>query len=51
MNAYVNFMHFFNRGGLRPNGSNFNDWYLRLRSTLQQYDILYMIEDPFGAIA
>jgi hypothetical protein len=46
MIAYINFMHFSNREILRPD--NFTEWYIRLRTSLQQYDALYMILEPLG---
>jgi hypothetical protein len=38
----------FDGGILRPDGANFTEWYLRLRSTIQQYDTLHMILEPLG---
>jgi hypothetical protein len=42
--AYINFTTFL----LKPDGANFTDWYMRLRTSLQQYDALYTIIEPLG---
>jgi hypothetical protein len=49
MVAYIDFTHFFSGQVLSANGSNFTKWYLRLRTSLQRYDALYMVVEPLGA--
>jgi hypothetical protein len=48
MIIYLNFTQFFNREGIRDDGSNFTEWYLRLRTTLQHNDALYTIIESLG---
>ena len=48
MNAYINFAPWFAKESLRADGSNFIEWYRRLRALLQPNAILYMIEKPLG---
>ena len=48
MNAYIDFAPWFAEESLRADGSNFIDWYRRLRALLQPGDILYTIEKPLG---
>ena len=48
MNAYINFVPWFAEESLRADGSNFIEWYRRLRALLQLGDILYTIEKPLG---
>ena len=42
----LNFGLFFIAEDLRLDGSNFADWYLCLRDTLQTNDLLYVIDKP-----
>jgi hypothetical protein len=44
----LNFMHFFNGQELSPDGSNFTNWYLCLRKSLQSNQTLFMIIGPLG---
>ena len=48
MNAYIDFLPWFAAESLRADGSNFIEWYRRLRALLQPGDILYTIEKPLG---
>ena len=48
MNAFVNFVPWFAAESLRADGSNFIEWYRRLRALLQPSGILYTIEKPLG---
>ena len=42
-------LSFFMEGErLRENGSNFADWYLRLRTSLKRVNILFIIESHVG---
>ena len=46
MNAYIDFAPWFAEESLRADGSNFIEWYRRLRALLQPNATLYMIEKP-----
>ena len=48
MNAYINFLPWFTVESLRADGSNFIDWYRRLRALIQPSNILYVLEKPLG---
>jgi hypothetical protein len=48
MNAHINFMPLFDKEPLRPDGTNFIDWYQRLRNTLLRSNALFMIVEPLG---
>lgn len=48
MNAHINFGSLFAGENLRPDGSNFIEWYQRLRNVLHQNNVLYTIEEPIG---
>jgi hypothetical protein len=45
----LDFMHFFNGQELSADGSNFIKWYLRLRTSLQRKETLFMIIKPLGS--
>ena len=49
MNAYIDFVPWFATESLRADGSNFIEWYRRLRALLQPSNVLYTIEEPLGA--
>jgi hypothetical protein len=44
----LDFTHFFNGQDLSPDGSNFTNWYLRLRKSLQSSQTLFTIIEPLG---
>jgi hypothetical protein len=46
MNARINFTTFFEGEPLEPNGSNFIDWYERLRSSLKRSSAFFTIIEP-----
>ena len=48
MNAFINFAPWFAAEHLRADGSNFIDWYRRLRTLLQPSNVLCMIEMPLA---
>jgi hypothetical protein len=48
MNAHINFTSLFEGEPLKPNMSNFIDWYERLRSLLKRSDAFFMIIEPLG---
>ena len=48
MNAYIDFAPWFAEESLRADGSNFIEWYRRLRALLQPNATLYTIEMPLG---
>ena len=48
MNAYIDFVPWFAEESLRADGSNFIEWYRRLRALLQPNATLYTIEKPLG---
>ena len=50
MNAYIDFAPWFAEESLRADGSNFIEWYRRLRALLQPNATLYTIEKPLGDI-
>jgi len=44
----IDYGSFLHEEQLKSDGSNFVDWYQRLRSILLQNDLLYVIEEPLG---
>jgi hypothetical protein len=48
MNAHIDFGSLFAGENLKPDGSNFIEWYQRLRGILYQNNVLYTIEEPIG---
>ena len=47
-NLNINYGSFLHEEQLESDGSNFIDWYQRLRGVLLQNDLLYVIEEPLG---
>jgi hypothetical protein len=48
MNAHINFTSLFEGGPLKPDGSNFIDWYERIRSSLKRSSAFFTIIEPLG---
>jgi hypothetical protein len=48
MNAHINFTNLFEVELLKPDGSNFIDWYQCLRSLLKQSNAFFTIIEPLG---
>jgi hypothetical protein len=48
MNAHINFTTLFEGEPLKPDGSNFIDWYECLRSSLKRSNAFFTIIEPFG---
>jgi hypothetical protein len=48
MNAHTNFTAFIEGEPLKPDGSNFIDWYERLRSSLKRSNAFFTIIEPLG---
>jgi hypothetical protein len=48
MNAHINCTALFEGEPLKPDGSNFIDWYERLRSSLKRSNAFFMIIEPLG---
>ena len=47
-NLNIDYGSFLRDEELKSDGSNFIDWYQRLRGVLLQNDLLYIIEEPLG---
>src|ERR1041385_8305245 len=47
-NEHREFLSFMGGDRLKVNGSNFVDWYLRLRTSLKRVNILFIIESHVG---
>ena len=47
-NKYFNYGSFMRDPELKVDGSNFADWYQRLRDILTVNDLLFVIEEPLG---
>jgi len=47
-NVYVDFGSFMRNEELKADGSNFIDWYQRLRDILNSNELLYVIQEPLG---
>jgi hypothetical protein len=48
MNAHINCTALFEGEPLKPDGSNFIDWYERLRSSLTRSSSFFTIIEPLG---
>ena len=48
MNAFIDFISWFTAEHLRADGSNFIDWYGRLRVLLQPSNVIYTVEMPLA---
>jgi hypothetical protein len=48
MNVHVDFMPLFNGEILKPNGTNFINWYQHLRNSLLKSNALFTIIEPLG---
>jgi hypothetical protein len=48
MNVHVDFTPLFNGEILKPNGTNFINWYQRLRNSLMKSNALFTIIEPLG---